>query len=98
MMRLPKFRYRAPRTTEEVVAILRGEGPTAQIVAGGTDLYPNMKRRQVEPKTIVSLRHVEGLRGVSMNGDVRIGANMTLRALERDAGIRERLPALWTAI
>ncbi len=98
MMRLPKFRYRAPRTAEEVVAILRGEGPAAQIVAGGTDLYPNMKRRQVEPKTVVSLRHVEGLRGVSMNGDVRIGANMTLRALERDAGIRERLPALWTAV
>lgn len=98
MMRLPKFEYRAPHTAAEVVTILKGEGPAAHIVAGGTDLYPNMKRRQHEPKTVVSLRHVEELRGVACNGAVRIGANTSLRTLERDPTIRERLPALWTAV
>ena len=86
MMRLPKFTYRAPKTAAEGVAILSGEGPSAQVVAGGTDLYPNMKRRQVEPKTVVSLRHVKGLNGVSANGSVRIGAN-TAAHRSRLAGI-----------
>ena len=99
MMRLPAFSYRAPGTAEEVVSILAKEGPAATIVAGGTDLYPNMKRRQVEPKTVVSLRRVHGMRGIEWrpDGSLRIGANETLRSLERDPGIRKRLPALWTA-
>jgi len=46
MMRLPKFDYRTPRTIAEAVKIIGDSGPEAQFVAGGTDLYPNMKRRQ----------------------------------------------------
>ena len=100
MMRLPTFTYRAPADAGEVVEILAGEGPAAEIVAGGTDLYPNMKRRQREPKTVVSLRRVDTLRGIEWtdDGSLRIGPNETLRALERDATVRERLPALWEAV
>jgi len=98
MMRLPKFAYRAPESAAEVVKILQEEGPSAHVVAGGTDLYPNMKRRQHEPKTVVSLRHVEGLRGARWNGGLRIGPNTTLRALEHDDRLKQTLPALWTAI
>jgi len=94
MMRLPRFRYRAPKTAREVAHVLREEGPAASIVAGGTDLYPNMKRRQVEPKTVVSLRRVHELRGIDWNGGLRIGPGETLRAVERDPGVRERLPGL----
>lgn len=98
MMRLPSFRYVAPRTAREVVEVLRGEGPQAMVVAGGTDLYPNMKRRHQTPQTVVSLRHVEALRGVSVNGSVALGPCETLRALERHQELRARLPALWTAV
>ncbi|MDA1195106.1 MAG: FAD binding domain-containing protein [Planctomycetota bacterium] len=98
MMRLPPFRYHAPRTAAEVATLLAGEGPEAMIVAGGTDLYPNMKRRHQMPKTLISLRHVDELRGVQMNGAVRLGANETLRALEWHGALKERLPALWTAV
>ena len=100
MMRLPSFTYRAPKTVREVTKILAGEGPAAQVVAGGTDLYPNMKRRQVEPKTVVSLRHVRKLKGRAWRkgGILRIGPAETLRALERDARLAKRLPALHQAI
>ena len=91
MMRLPKFDYRAPKTATDVVHILREEGPSAQIVAGGTDLFPNMKRRQHEPKTVVSLRHVDELRGAQWNGTgnggLKIGPGTTLRTLERSHAI-----------
>ncbi len=98
MMRLPPFRYLAPKNALEVAGILNGEGPDAMIVAGGTDLYPNMKRRHQMPKTLVSLRHVDDLRGVQMNGGVTIGPNETLRSLERNVDLKTRLPALWTAV
>ena len=65
MMRLPKFRYYAPRTVAEAAGILNDEGPTAMVVAGGTDLFPNMKRRHQTPATLVGLRKIERLRRVA---------------------------------
>lgn len=61
MMRLPLFEFRAPRTLEEAANILDGEGANAMPLAGGTDLLPNMKRRQQVPRTLMSLRHIENL-------------------------------------
>ena len=58
MMRLPKFRYFAPTTVREALRIRAGEGPDAAYVAGGTDLYPNMKRRQQTPKVVIGLSRV----------------------------------------
>ncbi|MFI5402850.1 MAG: FAD binding domain-containing protein [Planctomycetota bacterium] len=100
MMRLPMFQYRAPKSVREAVKILAGEGPTAQVVAGGTDLYPNMKRRQVEPKTVIGLREVRGLRGHGWKkgGTLRIGPLETLRTLERDPRLKKRLPGLHEAV
>jgi 4-hydroxybenzoyl-CoA reductase subunit beta len=99
MMRLPTFDYRAPRSVKEAVKILAGEGEKAQVVAGGTDLYPNMKRRQVEPQTVIGLKEVRGLRGQRWrSGTFRIGPLETLRALERDARLRKNLPGLHEAV
>ena len=80
MMRLPKFDYRAPREISEAVKIIGGAGPEGQFVAGGTDLYPNMKRRQQTPKTVISVMRVPELNQISGDGKsgVRIGASVTL--------------------
>src|SRR5206468_2367123 len=43
MMRLPPFRYVAPRSAGEAARLLADHGPQAMAVAGGTDLFPNMK-------------------------------------------------------
>ena len=74
MLRLPWFEYRAPRSVAEAVKILAGEGPAAMLVAGGTDLLPNMKRRHQTPKVLVSLRSISSLR--NLNGT--FGAGLTL--------------------
>jgi 4-hydroxybenzoyl-CoA reductase subunit beta len=74
MMRLPWFEYRAPKTVSEAARILAAEGPHAMLIAGGTDLLPNMKRRQMAPKVLVSLRGIDSLR---TNGSV-YGAGLTL--------------------
>jgi 4-hydroxybenzoyl-CoA reductase subunit beta len=100
MMRLPPFRYVAPRTVAEAARVLSGEGPTAAVVAGGTDLYPNMKRRHQTPSTLVALRRVEGVRGLvrERDGALRIGSAVALSAIEADPGVRDASPALWTAV
>jgi 4-hydroxybenzoyl-CoA reductase subunit beta len=77
MLRLPWFEHRAPRTVAEAAKILAGEGPRAMLVAGGTDLLPNMKRRHQAPQVLVSLRQIEELR--KLNGV--FGAGLTLNAV-----------------
>ncbi len=98
MMRLPIFDFRAPRTLEEAAQILSGEGPAAVPLAGGTDLLPNMKRRQQVPRTLISLRHVEGLRQISIDpSGSRIGACLTLSEIAEDLRFRNGMTALWQA-
>jgi 4-hydroxybenzoyl-CoA reductase subunit beta len=94
MMRLPPFEYRAPRTLAEATRILADRGPEAMAVAGGTDLYPNLKRRQFEPRIVVGLRGIPGLAGVAANGSLRMGALTTLTEAENDPRIRSRWPAI----
>ena len=79
MMRLPWFEYRAPRSIAEAARILAGEGPNAALLAGGTDLLPNMKRRQMAPRVLVSVRNIPELK---RNGTV-LGAGLTLTEIVR---------------
>lgn len=80
MMRLPKFEYRVPRAIAEAVKIIGDVGPEGQFVAGGTDLYPNMKRRQQTPRTVISVMRLAELNQIAGDGPsgVRIGASVTL--------------------
>jgi len=69
------------------------------LVAGGTDLYPNMKRRQFTPRQLIGLRHLRELQYLS--GDVQqglsIGAGMTLTRVSQHAAVVSGYPALATA-
>jgi 4-hydroxybenzoyl-CoA reductase subunit beta len=80
MMRLPKFSYHTPREIAEAVKIMAGSGPEGQFVAGGTDLYPNMKRRQQMPQTVISVMRLPELNQIRCDGKsgIRIGASVTL--------------------
>jgi 4-hydroxybenzoyl-CoA reductase subunit beta len=98
MMRLPLFEFRAPRTLEEAARVLDGEGGKAMPIAGGTDLLPNMKRRQQVPQTLLSLRHIPALHGIEQQpASWRLGACLTLSEIARDPRFRNGLAALWQA-
>jgi len=96
VLRLPRFRFVRAATYAEAARLLR-EDPKAMLVAGGTDVYPNMKRRQYAPETLVSLDRVQGARGVHANGHLRIGAGTTLTEIAEHELVRERYAALATA-
>jgi 4-hydroxybenzoyl-CoA reductase subunit beta len=96
MMRLPHFAYHAPRTVREAAELL-ASSPGAMLVAGGTDLLPNMKRRQQTPRTLVGLRRIEELRAIANRDGLTIGAGVTLTELVRDDRVHASYGALWQA-
>ena len=61
MLRLPAFYYQQPRTLRDALDMKADAGPDGMFVAGGTDLYPNMKRRHQEPRTVISLMGIPEL-------------------------------------
>lgn len=97
MLRLPPFEYVAPRTVDEAVEMMTDDGWGAMLVAGGTDVYPGMKRRIFEPKKLVGLRQIEELKKLNINGNVTLGAGLTLTQISSHPEITKRYPALAAA-
>jgi 4-hydroxybenzoyl-CoA reductase subunit beta len=99
MMRLPKFVYRTPRTVAEAVKIIGDAGPEAQFVAGGTDLYPNMKRRQQTPRTVISVMQLAELNQITGDGNsgIKIGASVTLTDIVEHQIIKRDYPVIASA-
>jgi 4-hydroxybenzoyl-CoA reductase subunit beta len=98
MMRLPYFRFHAPRTLREAADLLASAAPgDAMIVAGGTDLLPNMKRRQQVPSTLIGLRRVAELATIVNGNGLTIGAAVTLSSIARNARVRRAYTGLWQA-
>ncbi len=105
MLRLPRFRLIEPRSYGEAAQLLAENGaggldrtrgtPTLRVmlVAGGTDLFPNMKRRQFTPEVLISLARVRDAAGIQRNGQLDISAGTTLSAIAQDPGIRARSTA-----
>ena len=102
MLRLPAFRFLRPRTLHDAAAILSGEGAaqgeTVRLVAGGTDLWPNMKRRHQKAGTVVSLMGIPDLAGIETNGGIHISATALLDDVVRHPAVRERYPAFAAAV
>ena len=95
MLRLPQFQYLAPRSLDEATAMLAEHGPQAMVVAGGTDLFPNMKRRQQEPPVVIGLKSVPALRRIdSTDGHLRVGAMASLHDVANHPSLRQKCPAL----
>lgn len=96
MLRLPPHETSFPTSIAEAVAERVSAGPAGAYVAGGTDLYPNMKRRQQEPRRVIDVRRIPELSKLEVGGDdaLHIGAGVTLTRLIRDARVRAAWPVL----
>src|SRR5262245_38897659 len=82
MMRLPRFHYLSPRSVVEAADVLASASPgDAMLVAGGTDLIPNMKRRQQVPGTLVGLRRLTELQSIRNSDGYLLGSGVTLTQL-----------------
>lgn len=97
MLRLPPVDFRVPRSLDELLKEFPGEN--TRLVAGGTDLWPNMKRRHQQAGTVLSLMSIPELRSLDQsNGELRIGATTTLSQIIENDEVRERFPAFARAL
>ena len=106
MLRLPQFRMIEPTTWTAAATLLREHGAGASnvaggtpsvpvmLVAGGTDLFPNMKRRQFTPQVLVSLGRVSDAREISNGSGLRIAAGATLTEIATHPTVRAKYAAL----
>src|SRR5688572_12949861 len=89
--------YYQPKTVDEAVSLLAKHGGEAKIIAGGTDVMVDIKYKE-EPGGLMNIKRIPGLSGIQENGGgLRIGALTTIRDLETNAVVREKLPVLWEA-
>lgn len=95
MHALPEFTLQRPASLAEATALLAAE-PAARLVAGGTDLLPNLRRGLERPPVLIDLSGLAGFDSVeeAADGSLTIGAGLTLAALTAHATIASRLPAL----
>lgn len=87
------FDYAAPATLQEALELL-SRNTEAKVLAGGHSLLPMMKIRLASPGMLVDLRKITELKGIQVDGEIRIGAMTTYAELERSAELRQRLPVI----
>lgn len=94
-MLLPKFDFHEPKTLNEACQILAEYGTKAKLIAGGTDLMVNMKKKILSPQQVVSISRIGELKKLDTSGDsIRIGACFTVAELITSDLIQKQLSAL----
>ena len=94
MLRLPPFEYFSPQSVTEAVSLKAKLGSNAMYTAGGTDLFPNMKRRQFTPQTLIGLRELKELRMIISDEGLIIGAGVSLSEVAEHPEVQKHYPAL----
>jgi carbon-monoxide dehydrogenase medium subunit len=91
-----RFDLVLPQSLDDCLKILAQRGDQAKLVAGGTDLLPQMKNGVTRPKVVVDLSGIERVRQIHAgNGQgLRIGAAVTAREIELSPGIRGAYQAI----
>ncbi len=95
MQPLPEFTLQRPASLAEAIGLLAAQ-PAARLVAGGTDLLPNLRRGLERPAVLIDLSGLDGFGAVqeAPDGSILLGAGLTLAALTTHPTIASRLPAL----
>jgi len=93
-------RLERPTTVADAVRLLGEHGASAMIIAGGTDVVPNLQMKLFSPKVLVDVKGLRELRGIeySAEGGLRIGALASLTAIHNSPAVREKFPVLWQAV
>jgi 4-hydroxybenzoyl-CoA reductase subunit beta len=102
VLRLHEYTYHRPGTVAEAARLLAAHPGRARLIAGGTDLMPNMKHGLFTPEHVIALKQIDELHGIEeRDGELVIGAAESLSAVSRNPLVRRhfgslaRAPARW---
>jgi CO/xanthine dehydrogenase FAD-binding subunit len=93
---LPRFEYLSPETMEEAFTLLTRYGQKAKVIAGGTDLIPQMRWGEIRPEVVLGLGRISDLQEIQFDAKdgLRLGALCKVGAIEHSPIIRENYPIL----
>jgi len=98
-MKPAPFRYVAPRSVDETLALLAEHGAEGKILAGGQSLVPLLNMRLARPQVIVDINGIRSLAYIRRKDDhLHVGALTRQRAVEESATVRRQVPLLGEAI
>ena len=94
-----RFEYIEAKTISEAVSLLIKYDGKAKVIAGGTDLMVEMKRKQIRPKYVIDLSFLTGLDYIDYEEKqvLKIGAMTTIRSLERSPIRRQGYSLIYEA-
>lgn len=98
-MKPASFRYVAPRSVDETLAVLAEHADEAKILAGGQSLVPLLNMRLARPGVIIDINGIRSLAYIRRRADrLHVGALTRQRAVEASPLVRRHAPLLWEAI
>jgi 4-hydroxybenzoyl-CoA reductase subunit beta len=95
-MSLPPFVLLRPRTLEAALGYLAQHGPEAMVIAGGTDVVPNLRAGLFAPRALVDIKGLGDLKGIEFDGEqgLRIGALTTITEIAESPVVQRHYPVL----
>jgi len=86
------FEYFEPLSIEETVSLLKKYGDKAKVLAGGTDLVPQMKEKTIRPEFVISIGRIANLDYIRLDGEkgLKIGALTTIRSIEQSPQLQPK--------
>ncbi len=88
-------KYLFPSSVAEALSMLDEYGGQARVIAGGTDLVPQLKNKERAVRCLVDVSRVAELKGIHEQGGViRIGAGVTHQQIAASALLRQKAVAL----
>ncbi len=95
-MRIPKFEYFRPLSLKEGCSLLYKHKAEAKILAGGTDLFVKMKKKEILPRVVISLKGIQNLDRIEWDDreGLKIGPLVTHGALISHPIVREKFDFL----
>ncbi len=94
--RLPQFDYMVPKTLDEALKALNRYKESSKLLAGGTDLIPHVKKREIKaPEYVIDLKGIQGLDKISYDAEgLHIGPLVTINSITQSAKVLQRYPIL----
>jgi CO/xanthine dehydrogenase FAD-binding subunit len=96
---LPRFQFLEPETFEDVQSLVEKNKGEAVLMAGGTDLLVNLKRKVIKAKVVISLEKISALKQIhyAEAAGLTLGSMVTISELSETPVIKQKFPLLAAA-
>jgi len=90
-----RFELALPENLDDCLRLLAQRGPETKLLAGGTDLLPQMKNSVLVPRRVIDLSGVARVKILECDAKgLRIGAAVPARQVEQDPRVRKGYAAV----